>query len=110
GVCALSLAVAGFAAEVPKPVKIFIFAGQSNMVGADAHAEQIDDYPVFKGAGAPQTNVLYSFIVGQGEELSKGWVPLTPLSSFGPELTFARAVRQRDDFPIAIIKSAVGGT
>ena len=44
------------AAEAPKPVKVFIFAGQSNMVGSDAHAKQIDEFPMFKGAAAPQTD------------------------------------------------------
>ena len=43
-------------------------------------------------------------------EASKGSVSLKPLRSFGPEVTFARRVRQRAAFPIAIIKSAVGGT
>lgn len=37
-------------AASPKPVKVFFFAGQSNMVGADARPEQIDEFPMFKGA------------------------------------------------------------
>jgi len=98
---------AAFAQEV---TRVFLFAGQSNMVGADAHPDRIDEYPNFKGAGAPQADVLYSYILGDGDEASDGWGPLKPLSSFGPELTFARRVRQHTSFPIAIIKSAVGGT
>ena len=90
--------------------RVFLFAGQSNMVGADAHADRIDGYPNFKGAGEPQSDVLYSYILGNGDEASKGWVPLKPLRSFGPEVTFARSVKQQAKFPIAIIKSAVGGT
>jgi hypothetical protein len=90
--------------------RVFLFAGQSNMVGSDAHADRIDDYPEFKGAGEPQSDVLYSYNLGNGNEASNGWVPLKPLRSFGPEVTFARRVRQRAQFPIAIIKSAVGGT
>ncbi len=90
--------------------RVFLFAGQSNMVGSDAHADRIDDYPNFKGAGEPQSDVLYSYILGNGDEASKGWVSLKPLRSFGPEVTFARRVRQQAQFPIAIIKSAVGGT
>ena len=96
-----------FADEV---TRVFLFAGQSNMVGADAHAEQIDDYPDFRGAGAAQDDVLYSYILGNGDEASNGWVSLRPLRSFGPELTFARRVKQQVQAPIAIIKSAVGGT
>jgi len=105
----VSLAPAG-AADTVEPVKVFIFAGQSNMVGSDAHAEKIDGYPMFKGAGAPQADVLYSYILGDGDEASNGWVPLRPLSAFGPELTFARVLKRSDPAPIAIIKSAVGGT
>ena len=96
-----------FAEEV---TRVFLFAGQSNMVGADAHADRIDDYPNFKGAGEPQSDVLYSYLLDNGDEASKGWDPLKPLKSFGPEVTFARRVRQQAQFPIAIIKSAVGGT
>ena len=106
----LLLATCSFAAEATKPVKVFIFAGQSNMEGADAHPERIDDFPVFKGAGAPQTDVLYCYLAGQGQDAFKGWGPLQPLQSFGSELTFARRLKDQDDFPIAIIKSAVGGT
>lgn len=99
-----------WAAEVAKPVKVFLFAGQSNMVGADAHPDQIDDYPSFKGAGVPQTNVMYATLAEPREKAFKGWGPLRPLDSFGPELTFARRLREFDDSPIAIIKSAIGGT
>ena len=96
-----------FADEV---TRVFIFAGQSNMVGADSQADRIDEFPEFKGAGIPQKDVLYSYILGAGDEASFGWVPLQPLQSFGPEVTFARRVKQKVGAPIAIIKSAVGGT
>lgn len=89
-----------------KPVKVFLFAGQSNMVGADAHPERIDSFPLFKGAGAPQPEVRYTTLQLQEE----GWGALRPLDSFGPELTFARLVKKHDDSPLAIIKSAIGGT
>jgi len=90
--------------------RVFIFAGQSNMVGADADTKRIDEYPDFRGASEPQKDVLYSYILGNGDEASKGWVPLKPLRSFGPEVTFGQEVKQKVPFPIAIIKSAVGGT
>ena len=89
--------------------RVFIFAGQSNMVGSDAKADRIDDFPEFSGAGTPQKDVLYSYILG-ADEASHGWVPLQPLRSFGPEVTFARRVKKQVNCPIAIIKSAVGGT
>lgn len=113
-VSALALMMLGILANrsviAEEVTRVFLFAGQSNMVGSDAKTERIDDYPDFKGAGSPQDNVLYSYILGNGDDASKGWVPLQPLRSFGPEVTFARRVKQQADFPIAIIKSAVGGT
>lgn len=102
--------VATTAADADEATRVFIFAGQSNMVGADAHAERIDEFPTFRGAGAEQSDVLYSYILGNGDEASKGWVPLKPLRSFGPEVTFARRLKRQVRAPIAIIKSAVGGT
>ncbi|WP_395142270.1 sialate O-acetylesterase, partial [Armatimonas sp.] len=93
-----------------KPVKVFLFAGQSNMVGADAHPERIDDFPLFKGAGAPQPDVRCTFLPERDKVGFQGWEPLRPLASFGPELTFARRVKKYDNSPLAIIKSAIGGT
>ena len=91
-------------------MRIFLFAGQSNMVGSDAQTERIDEFPPFRGAGAPQEDVLYSYVLENGTQASAGWVPLRPLNSFGPELTFARRVKPQISSPIGIIKSAVGGT
>ena len=92
-----------------KAVKVFLFAGQSNMVGSDAHPERIDDFPLFRGAGASQPDVRYGTLPDIGETW-KGWGALRPLDAFGPELTFVRLVKKRDDSPLAIIKSAIGGT
>lgn len=92
------------AADSPKPVKVFLFAGQSNMEGADAHRDRIDQYPDFRGAGAVQSNVLFVSLPrddGGGGGAGK---------SFGPEVTFARMVQAREGSPIVIIKSAIGGT
>ncbi len=97
-------------AETSQPTKVYIFAGQSNMEGADAHSERIDDFPAYKGVGSPQPDVRYTHLSNNRRDPSKRWGPLQPLGSFGPELTFARMVRKHDDSPIAVIKSAVGGT
>lgn len=87
-------------------MRVFIFAGQSNMVGSDANAERIDDFPDFRGAGVPRKDVLYSYILGNGDEASKGWVALQPLPSFGPELSFGARIRKAVDAKegLAIIK------
>lgn len=77
---------------------------------AYAHPERIDDFPTFKDAGAPLTNILYCYLAGKDQEAFKAWGPLQPLRSFGSELTFAQMLKKRDDSPLAIIKSAIGGT
>ena len=92
------------------PLKVFILAGQSNMVGSDAHANRIDSYPSYKGAGALQPDVRFTSLPDLPKTGFQGWSPLTPNDAFGPEITFARAVTKATKQPIAIIKSAIGGT
>ncbi|MFT4537744.1 MAG: hypothetical protein ACI841_002804 [Planctomycetota bacterium] len=92
-----------------EPIQVFLFLGQSNMEGGDAHAHQIDDYPPFVGAGAEQKDVRYSYYVNAGED--RDWTSLAAVGGgFGPELTFAREWKQHIDAPLAIIKCAIGGT
>ncbi len=96
-------------------LRVFVFAGQSNMDGADAHAREIDAIPTFVGAGQPQPKVRYWYMVGPTapENGSGGWVPLAPTKNrqlVGPEITFARKVTTEISAPIAIIKSSWGGT
>lgn len=95
-----------------KTVRVFIFAGQSNMVGSDSRAQDINLYPPFVGLDQPQSNVLYSYTIGREEKLtSNGWGQLRPIEGVvGPELSFARRVAQQTKAPVAIIKCAAGGT
>jgi hypothetical protein len=95
-----------------KTLRVFIFAGQSNMEGADSKVKDINRYPPFAGLDLPQDKVLFSYSIGREEKLtSKGWVALQPLGNLvGPELSFARRVSQGIKAPIAIIKCAAGGT
>ena len=109
-VLAHALASANPQSRADDVTRVFLFAGQSNMVGSDAHADRIDGYPMFVGAGKPQDDVRFSYLLERNAAASNGWIPLQPLKSFGPEITFARMVKRRVDYPIAIIKSAVGGT
>ena len=96
------------------PTKVFLVAGQSNAVGADTHASEIDQFPPFVGAGAPQADVvLWYELNGPNGYDSGGWIPMQPATqsgAFGPELTFAREVAGETASPVAIIKSASGGT
>ncbi len=95
-----------------KTVRVFIFAGQSNMVGSDSRANDIKRFPPFVGLEKPQEKVLFSYNIGREDKLtSNGWVALQPVDNVvGPELSFARRVSQESEGPIAIIKCAAGGT
>jgi Carbohydrate esterase, sialic acid-specific acetylesterase len=93
-------------------LRIFIFAGQSNMVGSDSKVKDIERFPPFVGLELPQDNVLFSYNIGREDKLtSNGWVALQPVKNIvGPELSFAKKVSQELKAPIAIIKCAAGGT
>jgi len=100
------------AAANPDPVRVFIFAGQSNMVGSDSRVADIARFPPFAGLDRPQPDVLFSYNLGrETKRTSDGWVPLAPVDSVvGPELSFARQVTRATGARIAIIKCAAGGT
>ncbi|MFT5469026.1 MAG: hypothetical protein ACI8UO_004140 [Verrucomicrobiales bacterium] len=93
-------------------VRVFIFAGQSNMVGSDSKVEDIKRFPPFAGLETPQPEVKFSYCIGRENKLrSEGWVDLQPVNNVvGPELSFARRVSGAVEAPIAIIKVAAGGT
>lgn len=93
-------------------VRVFIFAGQSNMVGSDSKIADIGRFPPFAGLDQPQPAVRFSYCLGREEKLeSAGWEPLRPVYNVvGPELSFARELSSRSRAPIAIIKIAAGGT
>ncbi len=75
-----------------KTLRVFIFAGQSNMVGADSRAEHIALYPPFEGLEQPQQAVKFTHCIGREDKArSDGWTELRPVNNtVGPELSFAR--------------------
>ena len=95
-----------------KTLRVFIFAGQSNMVGTHSRVADINRFPPFAGLDKAQTNVLFSYKLGREEmKTSDGWIAMQPTGDyFGPELSFASRVAQSIEAPIAIIKCASGGT
>jgi hypothetical protein len=95
-----------------EPVRVFIFAGQSNMVGSDSKVRDIQRFPPFAGLEDAQEKVKFSYCIGRENKMkSEGWVDLQPVNNVvGPELSFARKITQNIDAPIAIIKVAAGGT
>lgn len=94
------------------PTRVFIFAGQSNMVGTHSRVKDINKFPPFADLEKPQNKVLFSYKLGREDmTTSDGWIPLQPTGDFfGPELSFGQRVSQNVDAPIAIIKIASGGT
>lgn len=108
----LAPAVAHSADTDPQTLRVFIFAGQSNMVGTHSKVADIHRFPPFAGLDKPQKDVLYSYKLGrENMTTSKGWIPLQPAADyFGPELSFGRRVAEKAKLPIAIIKCASGGT
>ena len=99
-------------ADDAEVVRVFIFAGQSNMVGSDSKVQDIQRFPPFAGLDAPQTDVRFFYCLGrENKRESDGWIDLQPVNNIvGPELSFAREVKQSTTGPIAIIKIAAGGT
>ena len=81
-------------AEEGDTLRVFIFAGQSNMVGSDSKVQDVRRFPPFAGVEAPQEVVRFSYCLGrENKTKSKGWVALQPVNNVvGPELSFAREV------------------
>jgi hypothetical protein len=98
--------------EDNKSVRVFVFAGQSNMVGADSKVGDIDLFPPFEGLAKPQPKVRFCYCIGRESKIrSDGWVELQPVDGMvGPELSFARDVTRAIKAPIAIVKVAADGT
>ena len=96
----------------PAPVRVFIFAGQSNMVGSDSKVQDIKRFPPFVGLESPQPEVRFNYCLGrENKTVSDGWVDLQSVNGIvGPELSFAKTVTDANTAPIAIIKVAAGGT
>lgn len=95
-----------------RTLRVFIFAGQSNMVGTHSKAADINHFPPFTDLDQPQKKVRFSYMLGREQmETSDGWIDMQPTAGyFGPELSFAKSVSQAIQAPIAIIKCASGGT
>lgn len=88
-------------ADVAKPLKVFVLAGQSNMVGKRSKARELPPELQREQPGA-------LFFTGSA------WVPLkagvTEKRGFGPEISFAGRVSAALGEPIGIMKVSVGGT
>ncbi|MDE0892523.1 MAG: hypothetical protein OSB14_10095, partial [Planctomycetota bacterium] len=88
-------AVTAFAQEDDKTLRVFLFAGQSNMVGSDSKAKDVHRFPPFEGLEEAQDDVLFSYCIGrENKSRSEGWGPLAPVNDvIGPELSFASTLK-----------------
>ena len=113
------------AADPPKPLKVFILAGQSNMEG---HAEvgtfdYLGDDPAttpllkeMRGADGKAVvcdQVWISYLTGNGTvkqgKLTAGYGALGGQPKIGPEFTFGISLQKLLNEPLLIIKTAWGG-
>ena len=110
----LSLVIVALAPStvIAEEIRVFVFAGQSNMEGADSKVADVERFPPFAGAAEPREDVRFWHLIGREDKAdSKGWVPLQPVRNMvGPELVFARDVTKATKGDIAIVKVAAGGT
>jgi hypothetical protein len=94
------LTITHFCYAQDKPLKVFICAGQSNMVGGRSIQSELP-----KKLQGEQKNLFFN---------GKIWVPLAPgvteRKGFGPELSFAQELSENLNSPIGIIKFSSGGT
>jgi hypothetical protein len=112
------VAVSAFAVRAdphtpPRTIPVYLFAGQSNMVGASASTDDLPD--AAPDLAAPQPRVLF---FGPTDDRATRWLPLRPPTElsgsaygpgFGPELSAAAALA-RAAGPIAIVRYARDGT
>ena len=108
----LAIAVLSPSTVIADQIRVFVFAGQSNMEGADSKVADVDRFPPFRGVTDPREDVRFWHVIGREDKAdSKGWVPLQPVRNMvGPELVFARDVTKATKGDIAIVKVAAGGT
>lgn len=96
------LAVCCLCSAAEEPLPVFLFAGQSNMVGKRCRVGELPE--PLRG---PLGEALFF-------DPAAGWIPLeagrTEPEGFGPEITFAPDMAKHLGRSFGVIKHAVGGT
>jgi len=94
----LSVSVAGptWAEDVakPKPMKVFVFGGQSNMAGSGNPADLPETMRM------PSDNVLCP----DNPLRPTGWVPYKPGRNMGPEIVFCHQMSKALGEPVGFVK------
>src|SRR4029079_13949971 len=134
--CLLACGASARAAKKPKPVKVFILAGQSNMEGQAVADREGKDYnfgkgtlktlmadpdkaPLFKhlkndkGQWTVRQDVWVRYQPEKGPlkagPLTLGFTPYPGRHHFGPELQFGHVLGDHFDNQVLLIKTAWGG-
>lgn len=95
------------------PVKLFVLAGHRNMEGERAFTQEL---PSLKGGAElakANSKIAYRYSIGGGYKTSKGWEPLGPAGfydTFGPEVSFGRALQSSVSGNLAIAKFTHSGS
>jgi len=112
----------GKAADVKKPVKVFILLGQSNMVGmGDVGPETKQGtleyltrkegrYPHLlddAGKWSARSDVIYTFVMQGKGTLQNDWLTVKG-GTIGPELQFGHIMGHALDEPVLILKACIG--
>jgi len=94
--------------EKGSKVKLFILAGHRNMEGERSFVRDLQD-----DLAKDDATIAYRYSIGGGYKVSKGWEPLGPAGfydTFGPEVSFGRALRKKVSGNIALAKFTHSGS
>jgi len=111
------IVVLSFLASAPslwaQPIKVFIMAGQSNMIGSGNNA-YLPTQPVDLTQPQPDVKFHYWMLWGGGTYAAPDWTQMENIigvPGYGSEITFGRSVTDAlPDAETAIIKVAASGT
>jgi len=95
------------------PVKLFILAGHRNMEGERAFTQELKALRGQEALASDNGRIAFKYSIGGGYKTSKGWEPLGPAGfydTFGPELSFGKALQDKVAGNIAIAKFTHSGS
>ncbi|MCF7954703.1 MAG: sialate O-acetylesterase, partial [Phycisphaerae bacterium] len=99
--------------EKGSTVKLFVLAGHRNMEGEVSFVENLKKLNDHKELAKDNIKVPYSYSLGGGYKVSKGFEPLGPAGmydTFGPELSFGSNLQNKVNGNIAIAKFTHSGS
>ena len=89
------------------PVDLYVLAGHRNMEGERAFVQELRDVDPKLGEQLLRgvEGVAFRYDIGSGAKVSDGWEPMGAaglFDTFGPELSFAHALRAAKAQPFAV--------